>query len=1377
MDSQQFDTFEDVDPETIQRLSKSDTSRFMRCNGRIGSLDATLNGIMDTGGFNSSYISMDWADKLRNTLQPFQIRVGKGIVLFGSSKRTAVVKESFLLTVDIIVNKTKHGKLTTWFNVLDIESGFIIGLPDLVAKLPKLFLGRFRQAIKSYHGLPEELTEKEQELIDMLSHVEKRPARPHLGRNLGSSKQSESYPSEAKLFIIQEPFCSLERGQEVDTWTMDHDEDAHEANEGYPGCITELTHAMSEDTIDHKIAEFLLEVDKPPPEPGGNEARYGPLYIDDVEFKEYLKYEAIHTFTVQPGTKWGLNIEDTHIAFMDTLPTERKVRCRPIARHREPYVMKELDRMCEYMYVPSDSPLASNMVDADKDGPPWVRLCGDYPFMNKHMERRHAWIPDVKHILHKLSGFAYYSDFDMTNSFHQLQLDKISSERLTVITPRGPLRPLYMPEGIKCATPILHNTVSKIFSDFIDEEWMLVLFDNFVIGANSKEELTRRTKLVFQRCREYNLRLKLTKSHFGVTKVEFFGYEVDQTGYKLQPDKTQHIQTIQFPNAPTRAMNVELMQSFLGSANFHQPLYANIRQPDNDHAHLSNSWTELTSPLYDMTNKSFNWDPSTWEHDYKAIFNKLRDCLGNLTKMYHPDYTLPWVLQTDASCTGIGAVLFQIKMEGGKEVRQPIATVSQKFSKTASKWPTIKQEAYAIFKSVEKLEYLLKGKEFKVETDHANLQYLEKSTVAILTRWRIYLQSFDIPKIIHIPGKCNAYADCLSRQPPDDPDQKKGDLNHCDLEYLNRCYELSDFTPEAIYEFNEMERDNWLYQLSTLDDMDDEDIDMKLRMVHGRYRLHFSPHKTMQRFKQIYPDTPINLEQVSDFCDKCDTCQKSREPKLPQKKRAEVKHLMQDDPRKQIGIDKLEMTETKEGYRYMHVIVNHFSKFVYIYKCKTGAAEDAANAILSYMALFGPIENIIHDPGSDYMSNVVKELNKYLGLERKVSLVDRHESNGVEPFNKQIVRHIRAILYDLEYEADWSDERVLSTIMDNLNNLPRDSTGGFTALETHTGIPLPEGLGLNIGVRMDGNFVTEYVQRLKVFKDTVIKASKNFIDNEKQKLAELNAQSNLDKFASGSKVLVRTKERDKEKIDLTWKGPYTVIRHVGNDVELYDDIQDKQINTEYVENVKAYHGTIQQVLDSSRRSAKEHAVGEIVAHYGDPLKRTTLGFYLRFKDNTRSESRYDQIRDNAALDEYIILNKDLLPLLYDTAREWTRNQRSHMADLQKPAYKVGSKVYLDLRCRKTFGADFYLGLELPNKHTYLYVVEATVSKAEKNCLYLCFTDPILRDTIHSQIDLVSITLYLYTGVELNTSKKTVFVRENDRNTLYASKVKAVSWTK
>ena len=95
--------------------------------------------------------------------------------------------------------------------------------------------------------------------------------------------------------------------------------------------------------------------------------------------------------------------------------------------------------------------------------------------------------------------------------------------------------------------------------------------------------------------------------------------------------------------------------------------------------------------------------------------------------------------------------------------------------------------------------------------------------------------------------------------------------------------------------------------------------------------------------------------------------------------------------------------------------------------------------------------------------------------------------------------------------------------------------------------------------------------------------------------------------------------------------------------------------TEYVSNVKTYIGTAQQVLDSSRRSAKEHAVEKIVAHYGDPLKRTTLGFTLLFKDNTKSELRYDQVRDNAALDEYIMLNKDLLPLLYQTARDWISN--------------------------------------------------------------------------------------------------------------------------
>ena len=89
-------------------------------------------------------------------------------------------------------------------------------------------------------------------------------------------------------------------------------------------------------------------------------------------------------------------MEPLHINFHKEMPVERRLKCRPIAYHRRAYVYEELDRMLEYMYVPSDSPMISAMVDADKDSPPWVRLCGDYIFVNKYMETQHAWLPDVR---------------------------------------------------------------------------------------------------------------------------------------------------------------------------------------------------------------------------------------------------------------------------------------------------------------------------------------------------------------------------------------------------------------------------------------------------------------------------------------------------------------------------------------------------------------------------------------------------------------------------------------------------------------------------------------------------------------------------------------------------------------------------------------------------------------------------------------------------------------------------------------------------------------------------------------------------------------------------------------------------------------------
>ena len=92
-----------------------------------------------------------------------------------------------------------------------------------------------------------------------------------------------------------------------------------------------------------------------------------------------------------------------------------------------------------------------------------------------------------------------------------------------------------------------------------------------------------------------------------------------------------------------------------------------------------------------------------------------------------------------------------------------------------------------------------------------------------------------------------------------------------------------------------------------------------------------------------------------------------------------------------------------KGNEHLIVVVDQFSRYLWGMPAKSYEAGTIATTLFIYFTTFGIFDELWSDPGSDLMSDAVKQLNSYLGIRHVVSLVDRHESNGVALLSMTLV--------------------------------------------------------------------------------------------------------------------------------------------------------------------------------------------------------------------------------------------------------------------------------------------------------------------------------------------------------------------------------------
>ena len=127
-----------------------------------------------------------------------------------------------------------------------------------------------------------------------------------------------------------------------------------------------------------------------------------------------------------------------------------------------------------------------------------------------------------------------------------------------------------------------------------------------------------------------------------------------------------------------------------------------------------------------------------------------------------PDLNKPFVLQTDASDCGLGAVLLQ--EYGG--VLRPVAFTSHTLTPAERNYSVAERECLAIIHALKRFDMYLDGATFQIQSDHLALSWLRglKNPAGRLARWALTLQQYDY-SIVYRPGSTNKVADALSRAP------------------------------------------------------------------------------------------------------------------------------------------------------------------------------------------------------------------------------------------------------------------------------------------------------------------------------------------------------------------------------------------------------------------------------------------------------------------------------------------------------------------------------------------------------------------------------------------------------------------------------------
>ena len=402
-------------------------------------------------------------------------------------------------------------------------------------------------------------------------------------------------------------------------------------------------------------------------------------------------------------------------------------------------VRRELEEMLDHGIIEhSSSDWASPLVIVRKKDSS-LRLCVDYRRLNSNSKADAYPMPRVDDLIDLVAGSPYITTLDLTKGYWQVPVAKEDREKTAFTTPFGLYQFTRMPFGLQGAPATFQRMVDKLLNGL--NEFAGAYIDDIIVFSKTWSDHLHHLEAVLGKVQEAGLTVKGKKCQFGMPECAYLGHVIRSGTICPQSAKIEAVRNFEQPTTKTK------VRSFLGLTGYYRKFI-----PD---------YATLAAPLTDLTRKT-KPNQVVWTPECAAAFDQLKDSLCSSPVLKSPDWDKPFILQTDASNRGVGAVLSQPDADGSD---RPVAYFSRKLLPREERYSTIEKECLAIKLGVQAFQVYLIGRTFTIQTDHRSLAWLDrmKDANARLTCWSLLLQSYTF-NIKYRAGGKNGNADGLSRQ-------------------------------------------------------------------------------------------------------------------------------------------------------------------------------------------------------------------------------------------------------------------------------------------------------------------------------------------------------------------------------------------------------------------------------------------------------------------------------------------------------------------------------------------------------------------------------------------------------------------------------------